>query len=187
VERQAHDWAEIVGRLLEGDELAFLQVGRLVRRFLAGWRAEDFRDEWPDLVQEVILAVIKGVRGEELRTPQAMVGYIRTIARNKLMDRLRQHVGREQRGELPWSEAIEKAALGSGDPGPGAEELLDLRRALERLSEKKRKVVLGVYGEGKTYQVVADETGIPLGSLKRYLREALEELGGALHVAPREA
>jgi RNA polymerase sigma-70 factor (ECF subfamily) len=60
----------------------------------------------------------------------------------------------------------------------------DVRGALERLSENRRVAVLGVYLEGKTYNAVAEETGIPLGSLKRYLREGIaqlrEELGDFL-------
>ncbi len=34
----------------------------------------------------------------------------------------------------------------------------------------------GVYGEGRTYEQVAQDTGIPLGSLKRYLGEGLRQL-----------
>jgi len=55
---------------------------------------------------------------------------------------------------------------------------------LERLSENRRVAVQGVYLEGKTYNGVAEDTGIPLGSLTRYLREGIaqlrEELGDFL-------
>ena len=44
--------------------------------------------------------------------------------------------------------------------------------------------VVGVHVHGKTYAQVAEESGIPLGSLKRYLRDGLaqlrEELAGFL-------
>ena len=54
----AEDWGETLERLLAGDRVAFLKVSRLVARFLARWRAYDFREEWPDLIQEVVLAVV---------------------------------------------------------------------------------------------------------------------------------
>jgi RNA polymerase sigma-70 factor (ECF subfamily) len=47
---------------------------------------------------------------------------------------------------------------------------------MEKLPERKREIVLGVYGEGKTYEQVAQETGTPLGTLKGYLRASLAEL-----------
>ncbi|MFP6641731.1 MAG: glycosyltransferase [Myxococcota bacterium] len=47
---------------------------------------------------------------------------------------------------------------------------------INRLPEKQREVVMGVHVYGKTYQQVVEETGIPLGSLKRHLRQGLSRL-----------
>jgi RNA polymerase sigma factor (sigma-70 family) len=60
--------------------------------------------------------------------------------------------------------------------GGSAEESFDLRLALEKLPEQKRKLVVGVYGDGKTVARVAQETGTPLGTAKRHLRVSLAEL-----------
>jgi RNA polymerase sigma-70 factor (ECF subfamily) len=48
-----------------------------------------------------------------------------------------------------------------------------LRAALAELSVDERRVIEGVYGQGRTYEEVSAETGIPLGTLKRRLRDAL--------------
>jgi RNA polymerase sigma-70 factor (ECF subfamily) len=47
---------------------------------------------------------------------------------------------------------------------------------MQKLPERSRDIVFGVYGQGKTYEQVAQESGTPLGSLKRYLRDGLAEL-----------
>ena len=47
---------------------------------------------------------------------------------------------------------------------------------MQKLPGRQRTIVAGVYGEGKTYEQVAEDTGTPLGSLKRHLRDALVEL-----------
>ena len=39
-----------------------------------------------------------------------------------------------------------------------------------------RGLVEGVYRQGKTYEEMAEESGIPLGTLKRRLRQALGAL-----------
>ena len=173
---EREDWAAVLDRLLEGDEIACLKLSRLITGFLAGWRAYDFRDEWEDLVQDVLMAVIQGAQQKRIRERAAVVGYIKMIARNKYADRLKQHLGRKEDQTLEWEEAIEK-----NPPGllahPAREEIVvGIRQSLEKLPEKKRQVVFGVYGERKTYEQVAQETGIPLGSVKRYLRDGLAEL-----------
>jgi RNA polymerase sigma-70 factor (ECF subfamily) len=168
------DWAAVVDRLLEGDELACLKLSRLVTGFLASWRAYDFRDDWQDLVQEVLIAVVLGAREGRIRDRSAVAGYVRTIARHKFADRLKQHLGRSEDETLEWEQALEAGEL----PGQPARDdlVVGLRLSLEKLPERTRAVVYGVYGEGKTYEQVAQGTGTPLGTVKRYLRDGLAEL-----------
>src|SRR5438093_9936405 len=81
------DWLAVLDRLLAGDRVAFLEVNRLVTGFLVQLRAYDFRDEWDDLRQEVLLSVVANARAGRLRDPQAFLGYVRIITRNKFVDR----------------------------------------------------------------------------------------------------
>jgi RNA polymerase sigma factor (sigma-70 family) len=169
------DWAEVIDRLVEGDQLACLQISRLVTGFLAGWRAYDFRDEWPDLVQEVLLVMITVAREGKIRNRGASFGFIRTVAHHKFVDRLRRHLRCSEDQSLPWGDVIEEVWF-DAQSGGSPEESLDLRRAIDKLSEQQRKIVLGVYSEGKTVAKVAQETRTPLGTTKRHLRVSLAEL-----------
>ncbi len=180
---RTEDWAVVIDRLLEGDHLACLQISRLVTGFLAGWRAYDFRDDWPDLVQEVLVVVITAAREGKIRRREASLGFIRTVARYKFVDRLRRHLRRSEDQCLPWGGLIQPEGPEAQSGGP-REESFDLRRALEKLPEQKRKIVLAVYAEAKTYEQVAQETGIPLGTLKRHLRDALAALRAHLEYEP---
>jgi RNA polymerase sigma-70 factor (ECF subfamily) len=184
---EAPDWAAVLERLIEGDRLAFLELSRLVTGFLVRWRAYDFRDEWDDLVQEVILAAVEAARGRRLRQPGAVVGYLRTAARYKFVDWLRRRRSeplepeREARPpELSWPAA-------SHDSRAAEAEHLDLGEALKSLPERQQRALLSVYVEGHTYDEAALSTGIPLGSLKRYLREGLVALRAALEPGPPAA
>jgi RNA polymerase sigma-70 factor (ECF subfamily) len=170
------DWAGVVERMLAGDRAAQLRIARLVTGFLAHWGAYDFRAEWPDLVQEVLLALVHAARAGRMERPEAVVGYVRSIAHHKLMDRLRTHV---RHGEEACTPVEDAAPLPGGDRLQAAarqDVVTDVRRALERLPERKRRVLFAVYGEGLSYEQAAKETGIPLGSVKRYLREGMEAL-----------
>jgi RNA polymerase sigma-70 factor (ECF subfamily) len=175
--RNGENWAEVVDRLVEGDQVAFLKLSRLVTGFLIQRRAYDFREEWPDLIQEVLLALVKAVRRDGIRERSAVVAYTRRITLNKLADRIRDHLRLREDQALPWDEEdIDVADIPHLSSNSRADVIVDVRRALAKLPEKQRKVVFAVYGEQKTYEQASAETGIPLGSVKRYLRDSLAEL-----------
>ena len=71
------DWAAHVEGLAAGDQLAFLKLSRLVTGFLAQLRAYDFRDEWPDLIQEVMLALITASRDGKIRDHRVFPAFVR--------------------------------------------------------------------------------------------------------------
>lgn len=174
------DWAAVLQRVLAGDRLAFARVARLINGFLVRWNAYDFRDEWDDLVQEVVLAAALALRDGKLRDPQAAIGFLRSTARFKYADRLRIQLRLPEAETLAWSL--------TASPAPAsALAAEDVREALERIQGRTRRALLAVYVEGQTYEEAARATGIPLGTLKRCLREGLNELREALREGPSES
>ena len=168
------DWSAVLGLLEAGDRTAFLRFQRLVTGFLLELRAFDFEDEWDDLRQEVLAAVIANARAGRLRDPQAFAGYVRIITRNKFFDRLKRRLRAE--GEaLAWEEETARAPS-AAPAAPGPEALRDLREALAALPEEERRCVTGVYVEGLSYEEMSERAGLPLGTLKRRLREGLAAL-----------
>jgi RNA polymerase sigma-70 factor (ECF subfamily) len=164
------DWTRVLERLLAGDRVAFLEVNRLVTGFLVQLRAYDFRDEWDDLRQEVLLSVVAGARAGRLRDPQAFLGYVRIITRNKFVDRLKARLRHHEKETLPWDD---ETARGLGSPDGDAAELWG---AVKGLPDEERRVVEAVYGRGRTYEETCRETGLPLGTMKRRLRDGLAAL-----------
>lgn len=181
------DWSAVVERLQEGDRLAFLELNRLVTGFLTQLRAYDFRDEWDDLRQEVVAAVVENARGGRLRDPKAFVGYVKVITRNKFIDRLKRQMRVREKETLPWDEETARAVAG-GEQEVDPEDRRALWAAVEALPDESRRIVQGVYGEGRTYEEMSSVTGVPLGTLKRRLRESVallrERLGGSGPQAP---
>ncbi|HIF96461.1 MAG TPA: RNA polymerase sigma factor [Myxococcales bacterium] len=174
--RREEDWYAVLEALQDGDALALARLTRLVNGFLAGWNAYDFRSDWDDLLQEVIIASALALREGRIRDRRAVVGYLRTTARFKFVDRLRIHLRVKEDQTLPWEDVVGSDELSTASTMAPEGLSQDVRNAVERLSEKRRVAVLGVYLEGKTYNVVSEESGIPLGSLKRYLREGIAQL-----------
>jgi RNA polymerase sigma-70 factor (ECF subfamily) len=166
------DWAAVLTRLLAGDRVALAQVNRLVTSQLTQLRAYDFRDEWDDLRQEVLVAVVTNARAGRLRDAQAFAGYVRILTRNKFIDRLKARLRHHERETLPWDEETARATDATVPDARTAE----VWSAAGALSADEQRILHGLYREGKTYEQVSRDTGIPLGTLKRRLRDALEHL-----------
>lgn len=173
------DWGSLCERLLAGERAAFATFNRLVSSYLTQLRAYDFREEWDDLRQDVLLATLANARAGRLRDPQAFSGYVRIVTRNKFVDRLKRELRVRERDALPWHDEMARAATPVGDPGAGAARR-DLWDALESLPEEQQRLLAGVYLEGRTYQEMSDASGVPLGTLKRRLREGLAALRSRL-------
>ena len=176
---EPEDWPAILDRLIDGDRVAFARFNRLLSGFLTRLRAYDFRDDWEDLRQEVLIAVVGNARAGRLRDPQAFVGYVRIITRNKFVDRLKRQLRHRERETLPWDDETARAAAVAADTGGGGE-LGEAWAAVRELSDEEQRILEGIYLEGKTYQEVSDAIGVPLGTLKRRLRTSLGTLRGRL-------
>lgn len=65
---------------------------------------------------------------------------------------------------------------------PVASDGWGMREHVRRLPERQRTAIEAVYLSGYTQEEAAASTGIPLGSLKRHLREGLASLRAALGI-----
>jgi RNA polymerase sigma factor (sigma-70 family) len=176
------DWLGVVGRVLDGDRAAYARLVRLVTGHLTAWRAYDFRADWDDMVQEVLVSTIEAYRGGRIADAGALVAYVRQAARFKFIDRIRVLQRRGRPVEL--KEGTDAGADGPGLAWPpadaagtrGTDLRISVREAMEQLDPRERDAVTWVYLRGHTYEEAAEATGIPLGTLKRSLRTALARL-----------
>ena len=177
----ATSWRAIADRAVEGDRSAYARLARLVTGYLSRWRAFDFRADWDDIIQEVLVTTITAHREGRLETDAAFQAYLRQAARFKFVDRIRAD------GRASDQDFEELADRGSARPvWPTAPEAavdetartlqVSVRQALAQLGERERAAVLAVHVHGLTYDEAAERTGIPLGSLKRALRTGLAAL-----------
>jgi RNA polymerase sigma factor (sigma-70 family) len=167
------DLIEHVAR--ERDRTAF---GRLfdhfaprVKSYMRRLGADDATAE--DLVQEVMLTVWH--RAHLFDRRQAAVStWIFTIARNRRIDFVRraQRTGTE----------LDDPTL-DRDPEPSALDVAEvrqiearLRAAVDELPPEQAELLRICYFQDKSHRVIADEQGLPLGTVKSRLRLALARL-----------
>jgi RNA polymerase sigma-70 factor, ECF subfamily len=136
-----------------------------------------------DLVQETFLRVWNRVQGFDAQ--KGSIGpWLLAVARNRAIDYLRSVGGRE-RNSLEFEETDHPALYTDME-----RELLNsdqtrrVKVAMQKLSEKQREVIELAYFEGLSQSEMAARMGQPLGTVKTWVRTALqslrEELGTAV-------
>ena len=169
--------AELLARVGERDREAFeILYGRYVRPvFGLALRRLGDRGHAEDAVQEAFAAIW---RSASTYRPErgAAGGWLYTVARNAIVDRLRRS-GPAADAELP--------ELASAEPGPAqraedSDVAWRVHRALEELQPREREVIELAYWSGMSQSEVAEYLHLPLGTVKTRTRSALARLASVL-------
>ena len=112
-------------------------------RFLVLARTRD-PEAARDLAQEVMLAVVRALRGEQLREPERLAGFVYGTARNLINNYLR------TRSRSPREESLDAALHLPSPPDPvdDSERIALVRRALGILGSTDRRILLMTLVEG---------------------------------------
>jgi len=126
-----------------------------------------------ELAQEAMIMVWR--RAETFDPAQAGAStWIFTIARNKRIDRLR-------RDGRPLPDMTDPAIMPEqpemGDQAVSRREDEDkIKAALKKLPEEQAKMIFAAYYEEKSHREIAEDSGLPLGTVKSRIRLALSRL-----------
>ncbi len=133
--------------------------------------------EAQEVLQEVYLTVWRNA-GSYDSSRASPITWLATLARNRSIDRLRERrVPTEDLG----------AAADIPDGGPSSFQLLEtaedasrLRRCLEELESRARNAIRAAFFDGATYSELAKREGVPLPTMKSWIRRGLIRLRGCL-------
>jgi len=102
--------------------------------------------------------------------------WVFTIARNRKIDALRR-IRRPEPEDLPWGPEAEPD---QADVMTLRQESEKLAKAMAELPEKQRDLIQRAYFGDLSHAQIAEETGLPLGTIKSRIRLALERLRHAM-------
>ncbi|OSQ50960.1 RNA polymerase sigma factor RpoE [Marivita geojedonensis] len=155
------------------DEAAFIRVfehfGPRVKAFLMRTGMDAALAE--ECAQEVLVTVWNKSHLYDA-TRASPSTWIFTIARNKKIDVLRKQK-RPEPEDLPWGPEAEPD---QADVIGLQQESEKLGRALRDLPEKQRELIEKAYFGDLSHSEIAEQTGLPLGTIKSRIRLALERL-----------
>ena len=173
------DDRELMLRAKRGDEDAFAVIVRRHQQMLLGhFHRVGAGDDAEDLVQQTFVRVF---RYRDRYQPSAkLTTFLFLIARQVWIDELRRRK-RDERMRSSWVEEHGEDELDTSLGPSSAAEAVDLEGALASLGEGARAVVdLGVM-RGLPYPEVSRILGIPVGTVKSRMFNALKALRKFMH------
>ena len=164
-------------RLTTGERAALEEIYRATSAKLFGICLRILKDEKEaeDALQDVYINLWR--RADRYDPERASpISWLATFARNRAVDRLR--VGKVRKGSVGEEQAAPLA-----DTAPLADSMMiDAERearvhvCLEKLDENPREAIRTAFFEGRTYAEIAENQGVPLGTMKSWVRRGLQKL-----------
>lgn len=168
----------LLRRLALGEETALEELYRALapRVFALLLRMLGSREEAEEVLQDTFLRLYRLASRYDPGRGEAKT-FVYAIARNLALSRLRQ-----RRRQPPKDLALDpqdpdgerEEALGFYEEG--REERVLAARALESLPPEERALLERAFYEGLSHRELAEETGLPLGTVKAKIRRALLKL-----------
>lgn len=134
-----------------------------------------------DAVQDIFLEVWRSADRYD-PTQGSEATFVATIARRRLVDRLRRQSARpaagsiEDLGSIPAHDSVDEVEL--------REESARAREAMQQLRPEQRQVLELSLGHGRSHHEIAAAVGIPLGTVKSHARRGLIRLREMLGIEP---
>ncbi len=174
--------ADIEGMILRtgrGDRAAFslLYEATSAKLFGVCLRVLNNRAEAEDALQDVYVKVWQKASGYAVNGYSPMTWLI-TVARNLAIDKLRAR-------KAPAKNIEDAYDLADNGPTPEMAVVQKSERAqidgcLDELDPTHADAVRGAYLMGDTYQDLADRAGVPINTMRTWLRRSLAKLKGCL-------
>lgn len=172
---------QLLTRSATGDESAFAEFYDAAIDSVFGLARSVVRD--PSMAEEIAHDVMLEVWAKAADfDPErgSAKAWVATITRRRAIDVVRSEQASRLRDQKVGSASITPAS------DPVAERVIDLddhdrvRRGLDVLTDIQRQAIELAFYHGLTYRQVSEHLGVPLGTIKTRMRDALKRLGGIM-------
>jgi RNA polymerase sigma-70 factor (ECF subfamily) len=173
-ETQNIETRELVMRLQKGDKNAFEELYDTYASSLYGLVCKIIHSEETarDLLQDIFVKIWEHICLYNFEKG-SLFTWMLNIARNTSIDKLRK-LKKEGKAEILSPDIL--VSIDKEQHHTIKTSFLGLKELVERLSPEQKILIEYIYFNGYTQQEVADELGIPLGTVKTRTRNAVNEL-----------
>ena len=172
-------WGEVVDRVRSGNEDGVEELYAAVSECARG---QLFQSVEPhsveDHVHEIMLVVIEAIRDGELRDPQCLMGFVRTVTRRRISLHIRAAVVRRKRlVSIETSEA--RAPMHESPEARLAlrQKVVGMRTALQRLGSRDREILIRFYYLEEEAEEICKEMKLTATQFRLFKSRAIAKCG----------
>ena len=156
------DWAVLVGRIQAGDDEGMTDLYRVFSRGIRFYLCRQLgTQELDDKVHDTFLIVVQAIQRGELREPERLMGFVRTVVRRQVAAYIDKVVHR-RREEVEMDAVIRVVDIGCNPEVTAiARQRIDLaRNILERMTPRDREILSRFYLREQTQEQICDEMNL---------------------------
>jgi RNA polymerase sigma-70 factor, ECF subfamily len=184
IDQLQRDLELLMRRVQRGDRGAFSGIYDATSPRVYGVVKRVLRD--PAMSEEVTQEVFVEVwRKAATYDPEygSVATWVTTVARRRAIDRVRREQSQRDRLEALRREP-ETSSADSADVVASTMEVERVRAAIDTLPADQREVIELAFIEGYAHGAIAEQLGLPLGTVKGRVRGGLKRLRGSIGEAP---
>jgi RNA polymerase sigma factor (sigma-70 family) len=175
------DWTELVQRIQRGDDSG---MEELYRVFAGGVRFFLYRrlgaDEIDDKIHDTFLIVVEAIRRGELREPERLMGFVRTVVRRQAAGSIDRIVNmRRDSVDIDDTERIPDQQRSAEDTFAFRQKVDLAKRVLRELPERDREILVRFYLHEQTQERICREMDLS-DTQFRLLKSRAKDRFGAL-------
>jgi len=171
--------AALIGDIARGEKAAMSELYTRTSAKLYGVaiRLLGNDGEAEDVIQDVYLNVWRkaGLFDAAKASP---ITWLAVMTRNRAIDRLRRRRGDEVAVEA--ADEISDDAASAFDIAASAQDSRRLHSCLDELDDRPKAMIRSAFMDGASYPELAEREGVPLGTMKSWIRRGLQKLKGCL-------
>ncbi len=156
------DWPELVARIQRGEDSGMEELYRLFARGIRFYLCRQLgMQELDDKVHDTFLIVVQAIRRGDLREPDRLMGFVRTVVRRQVAAHIDQVV-HSRRDELHLDVGV-RVADGRRNPEQNMAHQQKgdfMREILRQLSERDREILTRFYLHEETQEEICTEMGL---------------------------
>jgi RNA polymerase sigma factor (sigma-70 family) len=167
----------LIGQVANGDERALKDLFERTSPKLFGicLRILNDKQDAEDALQDVFVSVWRRAASFDA-SRSSPITWLATIAKNRAIDRLRS--SQRHRSTVPVEDGFEVAdtAADAFQVAALAQEGERLRNCMDKLEAQHCGAIRDAFFDGLAYSQLAERAGVPLGTMKSWIRRGLQSL-----------
>lgn len=158
----AMNWTDLVSRIGNGDESGMVDLYRLFSRGIRFYLCRRLGpQELDDKVHDTFLIVVQAIQRGDLREPERLMGFVRTVVRRQVAAHIDQAVhNRREQADIEFGAKVADARRNPEETAIVREKAELMERVLSSISRRDREILTRFYLREQSQEQICEEMSL---------------------------